>query len=113
MSPESHEGMPPPQSVRGARTAIRRNVWFVWLGLVTGLVLLVPLVAMQFTSGVNWTASDFVVMGGLLFGTGSLFVLLARRLAPRYWVGLGIILSLLFVAVWIELAVGVFTNLGS
>ena len=40
-----------------------------------GLLLLLPLVAMQFTNEVNWTFSDFLVAGILLFGTGGLIEL--------------------------------------
>lgn len=74
-----------------------------------GLLLLVPLVAMQFTSEVNWTFSDFIVAGVLLFGTGGLIELAVRKIhkvGTRVWVILGILLALLLV--WVELAVGIF-----
>lgn len=74
-----------------------------------GLLLLVPLVAMQFTSEVNWTFSDFIVAGVLLFGTGGLIELAVRKIhkvSTRVWVILGILVALLLV--WIELAVGIF-----
>jgi hypothetical protein len=73
---------------------------------------MVPLVAMQFTSEVNWTGSDFVVAGALLFGAASLFVLAARK-AGKYRAVLGLAFLAAFVYVWAELAVGVFTDLGS
>ena len=92
---------------------IHRNSVFAWIGLGTGLLLLIPLAAMQFTPEVNWTASDFIVMGAMLFGFGSLFVLLARKRPPRQRALLAIIISLVFVYVWAELAVGIFFAFGS
>lgn len=49
---------------------IMQNRIFIWIALATGLILSIPLIAMQFTSGVNWTLADFVVMGTLLMATG-------------------------------------------
>ena len=48
------------------------------IALGTGLILSVPLVAMQFTEDVKWGVSHFNSMGALLFGTGLAFVLLVR-----------------------------------
>lgn len=76
---------------------------------IAGLLLLLPLIAMQFTSEVNWTFSDFIVAGVLLFGTGGLIELAVRKIhkvITRVWVILGILVALLLV--WIELAVGIF-----
>lgn len=74
-----------------------------------GFLLLVPLVAMQFTKEVNWTLSDFIVAGVLLFGTGGLIELAIRKInkvGTRVWVILGILIILFLV--WAELAVGIF-----
>lgn len=92
---------------------IFRNTIFVWIALATGAILLVPLVAMQFTAGVSWDASDFIVMGLLLFGTGILFVLVARRTPSRRRLVVGCLFAAAFLYLWAELAVGIFTNLGS
>ncbi|HET7631373.1 MAG TPA: hypothetical protein VFK16_03565 [Gemmatimonadaceae bacterium] len=92
---------------------VMRNGVFGWLALATGVLLLVPLVAMQFTSAVNWNLADFIVGGLLIFGFGSAFVLAARRLQRRYWLATGAVVVLVFLYVWAELAVGVFTHLGS
>lgn len=76
---------------------------------VAGLLLLLPLIAMQFTNEVNWTLSDFIVAGGLLFGTGGLIELAMRKInkvGTRVWVILGILVVLFLV--WAELAVGIF-----
>lgn len=90
-----------------------RNSIFIWIALATLAILLVPLVAMQLTNEVRWNASDFVVMGSLLFGMASLFVLVARRAARNRRVLVGMLFLAAFTYIWAELAVGVFTNLGS
>jgi len=92
---------------------ISQNRIFIWIALATAALLLIPLIAMQFTTEVRWDETDFIVMGGLLFGAASLFVLVARKLPRRrrLLVGVGILISFLYI--WAELAVGVFTNLGS
>jgi hypothetical protein len=61
---------------------ITQNSVFIWIALATGAILLTPLVAMQFTTEVNWDETDFITMGSVLFAIASLFVLAARR-APR------------------------------
>lgn len=74
----------------------------------TGVLLLIPFIAQW-----PWTASDYIVMGTLVFGFGSLFVLLARRIDKKYRLIVGGFLLLTFLWLWAELAVGVFTNWGS
>lgn len=86
---------------------------FLWIAIVTGVLLIVPLAAMQFTTAVDWGVGDFVVMGLLLFVTGSLFVLVARRVPQERRVVIGGLFVVAFLYVWAELAVGIFTNLGS
>jgi hypothetical protein len=91
---------------------IMQNKVIIWIALATGLILLVPLLAMQFTEEMAWTLSDFVIAGALLFGTGLMFVLAARK-TRKYRVVIGIVLAAALFYVWAELAVGIFTNLGS
>ena len=79
--------------------------------LGTGLLLMIPLIAMQFATGVNWTGSDFVVAGAMLIGAGTLFHFLSRKAGDRVHraaaavaVGTGLFL------VWADLAVGIVSD---
>ncbi len=85
---------------------------FWWLALLTALLLFIPLVAMQLTNEVHWQLDDFVVMGCLVFGFSSLFVVIARRVKSRNrWV-IGLILLCALLIIWLELAVGILTHWG-
>ncbi len=83
----------------------------VRIAVGTGLVLLLPLVAMQFTNEVAWGAGDFIVAGVLLFGAGLGYNVVARKfsiVAYRRAVALTIATALLLV--WVNLAVGIIGN---
>ena len=73
------------------------------------LLLLIPLIAMQFTDEVSWTLFDFVIAGALLLGTGILCELVLRKVKK---IKLKIIICLAILAllflIWAELAVGIF-----
>ena len=58
---------------------ITQNKRLIGIVLTVVILLLIPLIAMQFTNEVNWALSDFVVMGGLLLGTGLLCELVMRK----------------------------------
>ena len=78
----------------------------IWMGACA--LLLVPLVAMQFTREVMWTASDFIVFGAMLFGALGLYELAARNArGTAYRWAAGIAVAAGFSLVWINLAVGV------
>ena len=74
-------------------------------------LLLIPLLAMQFTDEVNWSASDFIIMGGLLFGTGLLCELIMRKVksVTNRMIICGAVLFVFFL-IWVELAVGLFNT---
>lgn len=73
------------------------------------LILLIPLIAMQFSNDVNWSIMDFVVAGVLLFGTGLTIEFVLRKVKSKKNRILicGFILLVLLL-LWIELAVGIF-----
>jgi hypothetical protein len=77
--------------------------------LTTVSILLIPLLAMQFTEEVRWTLSDFVVAGALLIGTGLMVDLVVRKVTQtKYRIALCAALVIGLLLVWAELAVGVF-----
>lgn len=72
------------------------------------LLLLLPAVAMQFTSEVNWTASDFITMGAMLAaacGAYELATWLSGNTVYRAAFGIAVVTA--FLLVWINLAVGI------
>lgn len=78
----------------------------IWLIAVAAL--LTPLIAMQFTSEVNWTLFDFLVFGAMLLFVCGAYELLSRLTGSRaYRLGLGIALLGAFFLVWANLAVGI------
>lgn len=83
------------------------------VALIVITLLLVPLTAMQLTDQVKWSVADFVVTGLLLFGAGSALVLLVRLTSQKYWVPIGIAFMVVVFYIWAELAVGIFSTLGS
>ncbi|MCM2302574.1 MAG: hypothetical protein NDI80_08110 [Flavobacteriaceae bacterium] len=73
------------------------------------ILLLIPLVAMQFTNEVDWNIFDFTIMGILLLGTGLLIELVLRKVKDGInRILISVIVLLVFFLVWAELAVGIF-----
>jgi hypothetical protein len=60
----------------GTRSIVR-------VAVVSGLILLIPLVAMQFSDGWDWGPGDFVVIGTLLAVAGLVLELAAKNLRWR------------------------------
>jgi len=77
------------------------------VALATGLLLMVPLIAMQFTAEVSWRPADFLAMGALVFTTGLALVFLIRK-GPNtlYRIATSLALCTTFLMIWANLAVG-------
>lgn len=78
----------------------------------TGAILAISFVMSQISSEWNWDLTDFIIIGILLLGACSLYVFAVQKF-PKYRVALAILFVLTVMYVWAELAVGIFTNLGS
>jgi hypothetical protein len=76
------------------------------VALATAVLLLIPLVAMQFTPEVVWTLSDFIIAGGLLFGAGLTYVVVSRLGNSSYRLGAAVAVVAGLLLIWINLAVG-------
>jgi len=88
----------------------RLSAWVI----IVAVLLMIPLVAMQFTDEVHWTLLDFGVAGSLLFGSALVYELATRNMTtPKYRVAVGFAVMAALLYLWAELAVGIFTNWGS
>lgn len=73
------------------------------------LLLLIPLVAMQFTAEVNWSPLDFLVMAVLLASSFALLEGVFRVVKKRKQrIVLALVVLAAFLLLWAELAVGIF-----
>ena len=93
-----------------ARTG-NANRWRIMGWGLAGLLLLLPLAAMQFGDEVDWTASDFVFAATMFGLVGGGFELVVRR-SPSLYYRAGAAAALLgaFLLVWINGAVGIIAN---
>lgn len=86
-----------------------KNKRLKFILLIVVSLLLIPLIAMQFTDEVNWTVLDFVIAGVLLLATGLIVDLVIRKVKKiKYRIAILIILLLGLFLIWAELAVGIF-----
>lgn len=75
------------------------------------VLLAVPFVAMQFSSEVNWSLFDFIGAGILLSIIGFTIDFVLRKTRSRNKRSLILLaIFILFLLVWIELAVGLFNT---
>lgn len=92
----------------------RWSAWRIAGWSIPALLLLLPLVAMQFTREVNWTGSDFIFAAVLFGSVGLAFELIVRKsssLAYRFGAGLAVVAA--FLTVWVNGAVGMIGSEGN
>lgn len=88
---------------------IIQNKRLFFILFAAAVLLSLPLIAMQITTAVNWSAADFALAAVLLFGTGLTCELVLRKVrSSRSRFILCAFLLLVLLVVWAELAVGVF-----
>ncbi len=92
----------------GNGDAGRDRLWRGAPWIFAALLLLHPLVAMQFTDEVEWGKTDFLLMSAMLSGACGLYELASRMtgsIAYRAAVGVAVVTA--FLLIWINLAVGI------
>lgn len=88
-----------------AQKSLSRPV--LWVAITTLILLAIPFIAMQFTNEVNWSVSDFIIMGLLIFSTGLSYVLLTRSASGfTYRAAFALAVGTTFLLIWANLAVG-------
>ena len=86
----------------------RGSRWMLAVWGAAALLLLLPLVAMQFTDEVNWDAADFVFMGAMLATACAVLEAAVRMTGNNaYRAGTALAIAGAFLLVWMNLAVGV------
>lgn len=84
------------------------------IALITVVMLSIPLIAMQFTGEVNWSVSDFLFMGALIFGAGLTFEWISSRgNSALYRIAVGVAVVTAFLLTWSNLAVGIIGSDGN
>jgi hypothetical protein len=92
----------------------RWSIWRIAGWTIPALLLLLPLVAMRFTTEVNWTASDFVVAAVLFGSVGLAFELIVHRSASlAYRAGAALAVVAAFLTIWVNGAVGMIGSEGN
>ena len=88
---------------------LTQNKRLITILLAVVLLLLVPFIAMQFSSEVSWKLADFAAAAILLTCTGLMCELVLRKVKKRKnRIILCAITCLMLLFTWLELAVGIF-----
>lgn len=86
-----------------------QNKRIIGLLLTAGFLLLIPLIAMQFTEEVNWNWFDFLIAGLLLLSTVLVLEIALRKIKnTSYRITIGVAIVVVLLLIWAELAVGIF-----
>ena len=72
------------------------------------LPLLIPFIAMQFSSEVNWNFADFVIAGVLLLSAALSIDYVMRNFKKQHRIAIIVTIVIGLMLIWAELAVGIF-----
>ena len=76
---------------------------------IVGLLLLIPMIAMQLTDEVNWSFFDFIIMGIMLSITGLALGIIIKKIKYHKYRNIFIvIIIMIFLFIWAEFGVGLF-----
>ena len=85
----------------------RFNPWRIAAWSIAALLVLLPLIAMQFTAEVNWDETDFIFAGVLIGSVGLLAELTVRMSRNLFFrAGAAFVLAASFLIIWANAAVG-------
>jgi peptidoglycan/LPS O-acetylase OafA/YrhL len=88
---------------------LTQNKRLMYILLSVAVLLLFPFVAMQFSNEMDWSLFDFVIAGVLLVSTGLGCELVLRKVKKReHRIILCVVVFLVLLLIWAELAIGVF-----
>ncbi len=91
-----------------------KKFWRIARWSLAALILLLPLLAMQFTTEVAWDFADFMIFGALLAGAGGAYELAMRVSGHRaYRAAIAVALAAAFILIWVNLAVGLIGDEGN
>jgi hypothetical protein len=77
--------------------------------IIIGFLLLLPLIAMRFTHEVMWTLSNFALAAVILISAVVVWSIAVSRLhTKKNRTIVGVLLLIVLIMIWIELAVGIF-----
>lgn len=78
------------------------------IGVSTSL-LLIPLIAMQFSNDVDWKFNDFLIAAALFYGLSLVIEAVLQNFRSKHLrIALICAALLIFLLLWIEMAVGLF-----
>lgn len=85
-----------------------KNKRLIIIVSIVVFLLLIPLIAMQFTDVVHWTLFDFMMAAVLLLGTGLAIDIISRKVKRiKYQIVLSLAILVMLFLIWAELAVGI------
>jgi hypothetical protein len=89
-----------------------RNKSLIRIAVSTAFILMIPLIAMQFTEEVNWELGDFLIIGALLLSTGLIYEFVVRKMTDTtHRIIAATALAVILFLIWAELAVGLVEKL--